>query len=173
MLSPAVRECKRNTPATWCTSRSTTGESPRSGKPAATPPELHRRYSGDPRVNLAMQGCRKYDLSSDECGPFSDFKYVPPPSVQTVKCNPPENFQAAEVPAGQQCVPKPKVTVPRRFADDRGSSLDKCAPAPPKACPPGSALRRCRPARSARDRRMPSRCSVTQRWVQRERGDHQ
>jgi hypothetical protein len=114
------------------------------------PQEEIAKACGDPLVytvkvpetegfNLAMQGCRKYDLSSDECGPFSDFKYSPPASVLPVKCNPPENFTSAEVPAGQECQPKPKVKCPEGSPTVDAVSLDKCAAAPPKECPPGSA----------------------------------
>lgn len=114
------------------------------------PQEEIAKACGDPLVytvgipqdqgfNLAMQGCRKYTLSSDECGPFSDFKYEPPASVLPTKCNPPENFEQAEVPAGQQCVAKQRVKCPDGSPTVDALSLDKCAPVPPKKCPPGSA----------------------------------
>jgi hypothetical protein len=86
----------------------------------------------------SLQGCRKHWPDSDDCGAWADYQYTPP-QAETVKCNPPENFVAAEVPAGQQCQPKPKVTCPQGSPTTDATSLDQCLPAPPKTCPPGSA----------------------------------
>jgi hypothetical protein len=88
----------------------------------------------------SVQGCRKqFGPISDKCGAWSDYTYTPP-AAQTVKCNPPGNFQQAEVPAGQQCVPKAvNVKCPEGSPTADAVSLDKCAPVPPKSCPPGSA----------------------------------
>jgi hypothetical protein len=89
--------------------------------------------------DYAVQGCRKSTFGSDDCGAWSNYTYTPP-AAQTVKCNPPGNFEQAEVPAGQQCVPK-KVSVqcPADSPTPEAESLAKCAAAPPKTCPPGSA----------------------------------
>ncbi|GFG55522.1 hypothetical protein CQY20_30420 [Mycolicibacterium agri] len=86
---------------------------------------------------LSFQGCRGTGLfDTNECGNWSDYKYTPPANV---KCNPPENFEQAEVPAGQQCVAKKMVKCPDGSPTVEALSLDKCAPVPPKQCPPGSA----------------------------------
>jgi hypothetical protein len=89
--------------------------------------------------DYAVQGCRKSTFGSDDCGAWSNYTYTPP-AAQTVKCNPAGNFEQAEVPAGQQCVPK-KVSVqcPAGSPTPEAASLGACAPVPPKTCPPGSA----------------------------------
>jgi hypothetical protein len=88
--------------------------------------------------NLAFQGCRGTGLfDTNECGAWSDFRYEPPPAPP-VKCNPPENFQAAEVPAGQQCVAKTKVKCPVGSPTPEAFSLPECAPVATTDCPPGS-----------------------------------
>ncbi|MFC7672019.1 hypothetical protein ACFQWH_03005 [Mycolicibacterium sp. GCM10028919] len=89
--------------------------------------------------DYAVQGCRKSTFGSDDCGAWSNYTYTPP-AAQTVKCNPAGNFEQAEVPAGQQCVPK-KVSVkcPAGSPTPEAASLGQCAAVPPKTCPPGSA----------------------------------
>ena len=97
------------------------------------------RVSASGPFTLSFQGCVGLGITdTDECGAWSDYRYTPPPA-ETVKCTPPENFLAAEVPAGQQCQPKPKVTCPQGSPTTDATSLDECLPAPPKSCPPGSA----------------------------------
>lgn len=94
---------------------------------------------GGAPVTVSFQGCVGLGIADiDNCGAWSDYRFTPPPA-ETVKCNPPENFVAAEVPAGQQCQPKPKVACPAGSPTKDAVSLDQCAPAPPKACPAGSA----------------------------------
>ena len=98
---------------------------------------------GTKGFTYSVQGCRKnFSVVSDDCGAWSDYRYTPPapPAPETVKCNPAGNFEQAEVPAGQQCVPK-KVNVkcPVGSPTPDAVSVDLCAPVPPKVCPPGSA----------------------------------
>jgi hypothetical protein len=87
-------------------------------------------------LTYSVQGCRHHDIGKDDCGAYSHYEYKPPAGV---KCNPPENFEQAEVPAGQQCVAKKMVKCPEGSPTVEALSLDKCAPVPPKQCPPGSA----------------------------------
>jgi hypothetical protein len=77
---------------------------------------------GDTGFTLSMQGCRKHDLSKDDCGPFSDYAYKPAPK-------PVEAPQPVPCPAGS---PTPTVIPPAQCAP---------APAPPVTCPPDSPVR--------------------------------
>lgn len=86
--------------------------------------------------NYGVQGCRKHDTSSDDCGAWSDYKYSPPAPVQ-VKC--PAGSPVASVPQGQQCPAAAQVDCPKGSPTPKAASLDKCAAAKPKNCPPGSA----------------------------------
>ena len=75
---------------------------------------------------LSFQGCRGtglFDTNSGSCGAWVDYQFTPPKKAP-VQCNPPEKFQAAEVPAGQQCVAKTKVKCPEGSPTVDAFSLD-------------------------------------------------
>lgn len=71
---------------------------------------------------FSIQGCRKHNTSSDDCGAWSTYTYTPPKQAAPapalpVKC--PAGSPVASVPNGQQCPAAP-------------------APAAPVKCPAGS-----------------------------------
>jgi hypothetical protein len=78
--------------------------------------------------DVGIQGCRKSTFGTDDCGAWSNYKYVPPPVVEApkppVKCGP--NDEAPEVPAGQTCKPKALVKCPAGATTPEAVSLDKC-----------------------------------------------
>lgn len=84
--------------------------------------------------NLAIQGCRKSTLGTDDCGAWSDYTYTPP-APQAVQC--PPGSKSATVPAGQQCQPA-DVVCPAGSKSPTVPAGQQCALAA-KQCPPGSA----------------------------------
>jgi hypothetical protein len=107
------------------------------------------------QVDVSIQGCRDFslpDTRSDRCGDFAAFRNEVPQQAEflpTVKCNPPENFEAAEVPAGQQCKPKPQMVKCEPAANFEAAEVQagqQCVPKPPKKCPEGSVKAEVPPA---------------------------
>jgi hypothetical protein len=95
-----------------------------------------RRGVAAQSFNYGVQGCRKHDMSGDDCGAWSDFKYTPPPAAQ-VKC--PAGSPVATVPQGQTCPAAAQVDCPKGSPTPKAASLDKCAAVKPTKCPQGSA----------------------------------
>ncbi len=112
------------------------GEQYNIGKPCGNTTTDRIKASGE--FTYSVQGCRGTGLfDTNECGAWSDYKYVPPPA-EPKQC--PAGSETATVPAGQECKAAPqKVKCPEGSPTVDALSLDQCAPVPPKQCPPGSA----------------------------------
>ncbi len=108
------------------------------GKACGDPLTYTVNIPPDQGFNFAMQGCRKYTLSSDECGPFSDYKFA---AVAKEPINCPAGSKSPTVipPALCEAAPVVKVACPAGSPTPEAATLGDCAAAPPKICPPGSA----------------------------------
>jgi hypothetical protein len=99
------------------------------------------------QVDISVQVCRDFgwdDPRDTECGGWANFRNEVPQQAEflpPVQCNPPENFEAATVPAGQQCKPKPQMVKCEPAANFEAAEVQagqQCVAKPPKKCPEGS-----------------------------------
>ena len=99
----------------------------RSASRATTQSQSPRPFSIQPSTcpgfTLSVQGCRKHDTGSDDCGAWSIYTYqprpgkrrrAPPQAALPIKCS--EGSPVKSVPAGQQCPAAPAPAAPVKCA---------------------------------------------------------